>query len=85
MSSASLFWLPVHHFCLFKKPQTPSATSAAAAIIAETIGSIIAEKGEYIRTVNNDKDIRITENNQHVTGGSLPDSYRAAIRILLGD
>ena len=41
-------------------------------------------EGDYIRTVS-DRNIRITENNNYVSGGALSSAYRAGIRILLGD
>ncbi len=41
-------------------------------------------EGEYIHTENG-RDIRIAENNQHVSEGDKSDACRAAIRILLGD
>lgn len=41
-------------------------------------------EGEYIHT-ENDRKIRIADNNQYVSGGDAPSAYRAAIRVLLED
>ena len=41
-------------------------------------------ENDYIKTLG-DRKIRIEENRRDVSGGAVSDSYRAAIRILIGD
>jgi len=41
-------------------------------------------EGDYVKTSDN-KNMRIEENNKHVSGGEIPDTQRAAIRFFLGD
>lgn len=41
-------------------------------------------EGDFLNTADG-KQIRIEDNHQHVSGGSISDAERAAVRLLLGD
>lgn len=43
-------------------------------------------EGDYINTMDGDgKRIRIEDNQEDITGGTISDALRAGIRLLLGD
>ncbi len=42
-------------------------------------------EGDYIYHTQDSQKIRIEDNHQHVSGGAISDTQRAAVRVLLGD
>ncbi len=42
-------------------------------------------EGDYIKTEDGRTTVKIEDNRAHVTGGSVSDLYRGAIRMFLGD